>query len=73
MSHEEIEDQIASHEAEMVKMAEEHFELMKLVDKVKILSALGNALEDLDKTVDDLVEINYEARVSAFKMGRGKS
>ena len=69
---EEIEDQIASHEAEMVKMAEEHFELMKLVDKAKILSALGNVLGDLDKTVHDLVEINHEARVSAFKMGRGK-
>jgi len=72
MSHEEMEDQNASHEAEMVKMAEEHFELMKLVDKVKILSALGSALEDLDKTVDDLIEINYDARVRAFKLGRGK-
>jgi len=69
---EEIEDQIASHEAEMLKMAEEQFELMKLVDKVKILSALGSALEDLDKTVDDLLEITYEARVWAFKLGRGK-
>ena len=72
MSDEELKDQIASHEAEMVQMAEEHFELMKLVDKLKILSALGNTLEDLEKTVDALVEITYEARVSAFKMGRGK-
>ena len=71
MSHEEMEDQIASHEAEMLKMAEEHFDVMKLVDKAKILSALGNAFEDLDKTVNDLVEINYEARVRAFELGRG--
>jgi hypothetical protein len=43
---------------------------MRLVDKIKIIDALKHALDDPDKTIKDLVELNYEARVSAFKLGR---
>lgn len=61
---------MTEHEKEVQEMAEEHFELMKLVDKMKIIGALKHALDDPDKTINALVDLNYEARVSAFKLGR---
>lgn len=61
---------MTEHEKEVQEMAEEHFDLMKLVDKMKIIDALKHALDDPDKTINALVELNYEARLSAFKLGR---
>lgn len=57
-------------EHEIQEMAAEHFDLMRLVDKIKIIDALKHALDNPDKTIKDLVELNYEARVSAYKLGR---
>ena len=61
---------MTEHEKDVQEMAEEHFELMKLVDKMKIIDALKHALDDPDKTINALVDLNHEARVSAFKLGR---
>ena len=61
---------MTEHEKDIQEMATEHFDLMRLVDKIKIIDALKHALDDPDKTIKDLVELNYEARVSAFKLGR---
>ena len=61
---------MTEHEKDMQQMAAEHFDLMRLVDKIKIIDALKHALDNPDKTINDLVELNYEARVSAYKLGR---
>ena len=61
---------MTEHEKDIQEMAAEHFDLMKLVDKIKIIDALKHALDNPDKTINDLVELNYKARVSAYKLGR---
>ena len=61
---------MTDHEKEMNEIATEHFDLMKLVDKVKIITALKHALDDPDKTINDLIKINHEARISAWNLGR---
>ena len=48
---------MTEHEKEVQEMAEEHFDLMKLVDKMKIIDALKHALDDPDKTINALVEL----------------
>ena len=57
-------------EKDIQEMAAEHFDLMRLVDKIKIIDALKSALDNPDKTLKALVQINHEARISAWNFGR---
>lgn len=60
-----------SEDLDMIKKtAEAHFDLMKLVDQIKIIDALKSALDNPDKTLKALVQINHEARISAWNFGR---
>lgn len=61
---------MSEHNAGMMKLALEHFDMMRLVDKLKIIESLKDVINDPDKTINALVELNYEARVSSYKLGR---
>ena len=61
----------SEHEREMTQMVEDHFDLMRLVDRVEVIKCLRHALDDPDKTIDGIVKHIYDARVKAYKMGGG--
>lgn len=61
---------MTEHNAGTMKLALEHFDMMRLVDKMKVIDAIRPVLDDPDKTIDTLVKLLYDARVSAYKLGR---
>ena len=61
---------MSEHDKEMVEEVKQHFELMKLADKLKLAQALKGAIKDPDKTLKALSAIAYEARVSGYNLGR---
>tara|TARA_R110000868_G_scaffold323777_1_gene584697 strand:+ start:971 stop:1195 length:225 start_codon:yes stop_codon:yes gene_type:complete len=60
-------------EAELQEIADSHFDLMRLVDKVQVIIHLKNALTDTGATIDGLVSYIHAARHASYKMGRGKT
>lgn len=58
------------HDKEMVQEAVNHFELMQLADKLKLLQAMKDVIHNPDKALNSFVEIAHEARVSGYNFGR---
>ena len=58
------------HDKEMVQEAVNHFELMQLADKLKLLQAMKNVIHDPDKALNAFVAITHEARVSGYNFLR---
>ncbi|MDC1426863.1 hypothetical protein N8339_07815 [Gammaproteobacteria bacterium] len=58
------------HDKEMVQEAVNHFELMQLADKLKLLQAMKDVINDPDKALNAFVAITHEARVSGYNFGR---
>lgn len=58
------------HDKEMVQEAVNHFELMQLADKLRLLQAMKEVINDPDKALNAFVAITHEARVSGYNLGR---
>ena len=58
------------HDKEMVQEAVNHFELMQLADKLKLLQAMKDVIHNPDKALNSFVAIAHEARVSGYNFGR---
>ena len=58
------------HDKEMVQEAVNHFELMQLADKLKLLQAMKDVIHNPDKALSSFVAIAHEARVSGYNFGR---
>ena len=58
------------HDKEMVQEAVNHFALMQLADKLKLLQAMKDVIHDPDKALNGFVAITHEARVSGDNFGR---
>jgi len=61
---------MSEHDKEMVEEVKQHFELMKLADKLRLAQALKGVIKDPDKALKALSAIAYEARVSGYNLGR---
>lgn len=63
---------MTEHDKEMVEIASNHFDLMQLADKLKLLQAMKDVIRNPDKALkalDAFVEITHEARVSGYNYG----
>jgi len=60
---------MTEHDKEMVEIASNHFDLMQLADKLKLLHAMKDVIRNPDKALDAFVEITHEARVSGYNYG----
>ena len=58
------------HDKEMVQETKNHFELMQLADKLKLLQAMKDVINNPDKALNAFVAITHEARVSGYNFGR---
>ena len=61
---------MSEHDKEMVEEVKQHFELMKLADKLRLAKALKGVIKDPDKALTTLSAIAHEARVSGYNLGR---
>jgi hypothetical protein len=62
---------MTEHDKEMVEIASNHFDLMRLADKLKLLHAMKDVCSARKalKALDAFVEITHEARVSGYNYG----
>tara|TARA_R110000868_G_scaffold244302_1_gene500467 strand:+ start:43 stop:255 length:213 start_codon:yes stop_codon:yes gene_type:complete len=63
-------DYNSEHENAMLDMVKDHCEVMQLKDKITIINALKNVMNDVGKTIDTLSELTKEARLEGYKLGR---
>jgi hypothetical protein len=54
-------------------LVDNHLELMKVVDKLKVIKLLKTAIEEPSITVDNLVNYLHKARVDSYNIGAGKT
>jgi hypothetical protein len=54
-------------------LVDNHLDLMKIVDKLKVIKLLKTAIDDPSQTVDSLVDYLHKARVDSYNIGAGKT
>ena len=63
-------DDNSDHENAMLTMVKDHCDVQQVRDKIFIIDALKNAMNDVEKTIDTLSELTKEARLEGYKLGR---
>jgi len=59
----------SKHLDDLVNMATDHFEDLKVFDRVKVVQALKEVLEDPEKVVEQLTDMIYSARIESYELG----
>ena len=54
-------------------LVDNHLDLMKIVDKLKVIKLLKTAMDNPSQTVDGLVDYLHKARVDSYNIGAGKT
>ena len=60
-------------DVDVQKLVDNHLDLMKVVDKLKVIKLLKTAIEEPSITVDNLVQYLHKARVDSYNIGAGKT
>jgi 6-phosphogluconate dehydrogenase len=59
----------SKHLDNLVNMATDHFEDLKVFDRVKVVHVLKEILEDPEKVVEQLTDMIYSARIESYELG----
>ena len=60
----------SEHEIAMLNMVKDHCDVQQIQDKIQIIDALKNAMNDVEKTIQTLSELTKEARLEGYRLGR---
>jgi hypothetical protein len=69
MSSKEYTKLLDEHCGKLAEMASDHFDDLKVFDRVKVVQVLSEVLEDPEKVVEELTEMLYSARVESYQLG----